>query len=374
MDKHIEKNAHGGDVYRNAVDLDFSVNINPFGIPAGVKRALIEAIEVCTQYPDAQVEALRTAMAKKEAVPSDCLLFGNGASELFVAIIHAKKPKTVLIPVPSFSGYQSAASCEDCQVRYYYMKKENDFSLTDDFIHTLTAQTETHNAPDLIFLANPNNPTGSCIQPAILLQLLSLCEASNITLVIDECFLEFTTHTDESLVMKAVQSKHLIVVRAFTKIYGMPGVRLGYLVASKENVQQLKKQLPEWNVSLLAQYAGVAALKETDFVKNTVVYVKKQREYLIEQLRALGLTVWAGEADYLLFQSDHDLYQNLYPDLYHALLKKKILIRDCSNYEGLEQGYYRIAVKKEEENKRLIQALKECLAIAKQSVKQENNE
>ncbi len=355
MDKHIEKNAHGGDVYRNAVDLDFSVNISPFGIPAGVKRALMEAIEVCTQYPDTHVEALRTAMAEKEAVPSDCLLFGNGASELFVAIIHAKKPKTVLIPVPSFSGYQNAASCEDCQIDYYYMKKENDFLLTDDFIYTLTVQIETHNAPDLIFLANPNNPTGSCIQPAILLQLISICETYNITLVIDECFLEFTTHTGESLMAKAVQSTHLIVVRAFTKIYGIPGVRLGYLAASKENVMQLKKQLPEWNVSLLAQYAGVAALKETDFVQNTVAYVKTQRDYLTKQLRALGLTVWPGEADYLLFQSDQNLYQ--------ALLQKKILIRDCSNYEGLEQGYYRIAVKTEEANKRLIQALKECLAI-----------
>ncbi len=365
MDKHIEKSAHGGDVYRNEVDLDFSVNINPFGIPAGVKRALIEAIEVCTQYPDTHVEVLRTAMAKKEAVPSDCLLFGNGASELFVAIIHAKKPKTVLVPVPSFSGYQSAASCEDCQIDYYYMKKENDFSLSDDFLHTLTVQIETHNAPDLIFLANPNNPTGSCIRPDILLQLISLCEAHDITLVIDECFLEFTTHTDESLVTRAVRSKYLIVVRAFTKIYGIPGVRLGYLAASKKNIQQLKKQLPEWNVSLLAQYAGEAALKETHFVKDTVVYVKKQREYLTGQLRALGLTVWAGEADYLLFQSDRDLY----PDLYHALLQKKILIRDCSNYEGLEQGYYRIAVKKEEENKRLIQVLKECLMSARTNKK-----
>ena len=359
MAKHIEKSTHGGDVYRNQVELDFSVNINPFGIPDGVKRALMDAIEVCTQYPDTQVAALRNAMAKKNSISPDCLLFGNGASELFVAIIHAKKPKTVLIPVPSFFGYQSAAACEDCQICYYYMKKENAFTLTEDFIHTLTAQIETHNAPDLIFLANPNNPTGSCIQQTVLFQLLSLCEAHNITLVIDECFLEFTTHIDESLVSKAVQSPHLIVVRAFTKIYGIPGVRLGYLVASKETVSQLKKQLPEWNVSLLAQYAGVAALKETDFVQRTVAYVKKQRDYLIKQLRALSISVWPSEADYLLLQSDQDLY--------HMLLQKKILIRDCSNYEGLCQGYYRIAVKKEEENKRLIEAVKECLkAVEKQ--------
>ncbi len=354
MDKHIEKSTHGGDVYRNQVKLDFSVNINPFGIPAGVKNALMEAIDVCTQYPDAQVEALRIAMAKKKSISPDCLLFGNGASELFVAIIHAKKPRTVLIPVPAFSGYQSAASCENCQVCYYYMEKEKDFSLTDDFIQILTSQIEMHNAPDLIFLANPNNPTGNCIQSDILLQLISLCETHNITLVIDECFIEFTTHAEESLIRMAVQSQCLIVVRAFTKIYGIPGVRLGYLAASKENIKQLRKQLPEWNVSLLAQYAGMAALKEVDFVNNTVAYVKTQRAYLTKQLQELGLMVWAGEADYLLFWSDQDLYQ--------ALLQKKILIRDCSNYEGLGRGYYRIAVKREEENKQLIQALKECLA------------
>ena len=117
MDKHTEKSVHGGDVYRNQVELDFSVNINPFGMPDGVKKALGDAIFLCTQYPDEKVSKLSEAMAKKLDVPQECILFGNGASELFVAIIHARKPKTVLVLAPSFSGYEHSAACEDCQVR-----------------------------------------------------------------------------------------------------------------------------------------------------------------------------------------------------------------------------------------------------------------
>lgn len=346
---NIEKYVHGGDIYRNQVDLDFSVNINPFGIPAGVKQALIKAVEDCVRYPDEMVEDLRIAMANKLGVEADSLVFGNGASELFVAIIHAIKPKTVLIPVPSFSGYQKAATCEDCEIRYYYMKKENQFLLTDAFYQMLKQQIEMHQAPDMIFLANPNNPTGACISHQVLLQIFDLCSKNKITLVIDECFLEFTDKSEESLIQRAVLVSNVIVVRAFTKIYGIPGVRLGYLVASKEIVKNVKRQLPEWNVSMFAQYAGVAALKEDAFVQKTVEYVKEQREYLITKLRALGFTVWPAEANYLLLYSDQNLYQ--------SLLCEKILIRDCSNYEGLEAGYYRIAVKKKEENEHLIKKL-----------------
>ena len=354
MDKHTEKSLHGGDVYRNQVELDFSVNINPFGMPDGVKKALCDAIFLCTQYPDEKVSKLSEAMAKKLDVPQECLLFGNGASELFVAIIHARKPKTVLVLAPSFSGYEHSAACEDCQVRYYYLKKEDNFELTEHFVQELIRQIKAHEAPDLIFLANPNNPTGACISFDLLSQIVFLCCEHKITLVIDECFIEFTKRQNESLIKTAIHSSYLIVVRAFTKIYGIPGVRLGYLASSEKMVSCLKKQLPEWNVSLLAQYAGAAALQEDEFVQKTSEYVKKQRKYLTEKLRLLGLTVWQGEADYLLFYSEKNLYE--------MLLKKKMLIRDCSNYKGLESGYYRIAVKKQEENDRLIAALEAVLS------------
>ena len=347
--EHIEKSVHGGDVYRNQVDLDFSVNINPFGMPDGVKQALKKAVEDCVRYPDEMVEDLKIAMANKLGISQDCLAFGNGASELFVAIIHAIKPKTVLIPVPSFSGYQKAAECEDCAIRYYYMKKENQFLLTDAFCQQLKQQIKMNQAPDMIFLANPNNPTGACISSELLEQIVELCGENKITLVMDECFLEFTDKLEESLIQKAACIPNLIVVRAFTKIYGIPGVRLGYLAASKELVVRIKRQLPEWNVSMFAQYAGVAALKETAFVQKTVEYIRTQRTYLMTNLQKLGFAVWPAEANYLLLYSDQNLYEHL--------LHKKILIRDCSNYEGLENGYYRIAVKKKEENERLISIL-----------------
>ena len=130
-------------------------------------------------------------------------------------------------------------------------------------------QIKAHDAPYLIFLANPNNPTGACILFDLLSQIVSLCFEHRITLVIDECFIEFTKRKNESLIKIAIHSQYLIVVRAFTKIYGIPGVRLGYLASSEKMVSCLKKQLPEWNVSLLAQYAGAAALQEDEFVQKT---------------------------------------------------------------------------------------------------------
>lgn len=347
-----EKSEHGGDVYRNQVNLDFSVNINPFGIPDKVKEALFQAVSLCTQYPDDKVFDLTQKLAGKIGISPECLLFGNGASELFWAIVHAIKPKTVLIPVPSFSGYQKAAVCEDCEMRFYYMKEKDAFSLTEDFLVELT-DSKKENRPDLIFLANPNNPTGSCIPAELLCRIVKLCREEKIWIVVDECFLAFTQRQEDTLLQEAVRSPYLIVVRAFTKIYGIPGVRLGYLVSEREMVLRLKKHLPEWNVSLLAQYAGAAALEEDDFVKQTSSYIKEQRAYLKTELEKLGITVFPGEADYLLINSDSKLYEKL--------LARKILIRDCSNYFGLREGYYRIAVKKRNENEQLLAAVKESI-------------
>lgn len=133
MDKHTEKSVHGGDVYRNQVELDFSVNINPFGMPDGVKKHLADAIFYALNIQMKKFQSLVKQWQKKLDVPQECILFGNGASELFVAIIHARKPKTVLVLAPSFSGYEHSAACEDCQVCYYYLKKEDNFELDRAF-------------------------------------------------------------------------------------------------------------------------------------------------------------------------------------------------------------------------------------------------
>ncbi|MDE7133133.1 MAG: aminotransferase class I/II-fold pyridoxal phosphate-dependent enzyme, partial [Lachnospiraceae bacterium] len=214
---------HGGDIYRNYVKSDFSVNINPLGIPEAVKEAICNAVAMCGRYPDPEAEALRRAVVAMLAVPEEYLLFGNGASELFMAIVHAIKPKKTVIPVPSFYGYEYAAGAVGGEIIYYEMRREDAFGLTQDFYSVLSKDVE------LTFLANPNNPTGKLMSKEAVVKILEYCKDRGIYVVLDECFIEFCGRKT-SMISESARFDNLILVRAFTKIFSIPGVRLGYLV------------------------------------------------------------------------------------------------------------------------------------------------
>ena len=339
---------HGGDIYTNTVKLDFSVNVNPLGIPKGVEDALHQAVVRCREYPDIQAFELKEAVAKQLAVPKEYLLFGNGASEVFMGIMHALKPRKVLIPVPSFYGYQYVAEAVESKIRYFSMEKENSFLLGEKELEALTEDI------DVLFLANPNNPTGKRMERDYLREVLAICREKGIYVVLDECFISFC-EGDVSLVSEITEYPNLLLVQAFTKLYAIPGVRLGFLISSnKILLQKIARQLPEWNLSVFAQEAGIACVKEKAFVKQTVEYVKKERAFLTEQLQKMGLEVFDGEGNFILVYTEKPLYE--------LLLERGILIRDCQNFKGLTKGYYRIAVKSREENKILLREIGECFA------------
>ncbi|MGX8708645.1 MAG: pyridoxal phosphate-dependent aminotransferase [bacterium] len=336
---------HGGDIYRNQVRIDFSVNSNPLGIPDSVKDALHEAVGHCEQYPDIRAEKLAESVSQMTGVGTEHLLFGNGASELFLAIIHAVRPKRIVIPVPSFFGYEKAAMASDAEIGYYEMKESAGFALDEGLLEQLTGDT------DLLFLANPNNPVGNLLDGTLLEKIAAVCREKRITVVLDECFLEFTGEEERLSFKNRLQEyPNVLVVRAFTKIFAIPGVRLGYLFCGDGNLtERIKNHLPEWNLSVFAQAAGAVACREKEYLEKTVRFVKTEREYLSGELRRLGFRVYPSAADYLLFDA-------LMP-LYDLLLKQEILIRDCGSYRGLHKGYYRIAVKQHGENETLIREI-----------------
>lgn len=340
---------HGGDIYRNKVKMDFSVNINPLGIPESVKAALIEAAEDCSCYPDIRQEELKQAIHVMSGADQNHILCGNGASELFMAIIHGLKLKKILIPVPSFSGYEKAAKAGGAKVLYYEMKSEEGFCLTDRVIDFLAEDT------DILFLANPNNPVGNCLSPELSEKILRHCMAKHIVVVLDECFIEFTDEWERySFVRRINEFPNLIIVRAFTKIFAIPGVRLGYLVCTNPVLrEEIEKQLPEWNVSVFAQKAGIAAAKETEYQKKSIGAVKTEREYLTQELQRRGILVYPSAANYLMLYTEYPLAKEL--------LKRGVLIRDCMDYRGLSRGYYRIAVKQREENEKLLAEIGEIV-------------
>lgn len=339
------KGIHGGDIYRNRVAMDFSVNVNPLGIPQEVSEAMYEAVPRCSSYPDIEAEKLKQAVSGMLQVPEEYLLFGNGASELLMAVIHALRPKQAVIPVPSFYGYEYAAGAGDGQVIYYETKQEHDFALREDFRKALSEES------DLLFLANPNNPTGNLMSREELRALLRHCRGRGICVVLDECFIDFC-EGEASMLPEIAQFENLILVRAFTKICAVPGVRLGYLVCADQSLlEKIRRQLPEWNLSGLAQAAGCACAAQAAFIKDTAVYVAGERKRLSEGLTRLGVRVFPGAADFLL------VYSGL--DLYGSLLQRGILIRDCSNFRGLRKGFCRIAVRSREENETLLEVLED---------------
>lgn len=339
---------HGGDIYRNQVAADFSVNVNPLGTPQAVKAALYRAAGQCGSYPDTEAEALKEAVGGMLAVPQEYLLFGNGASELFMAVVHGIRPKKTVIPVPSFYGYEHAAKAAGSEILYYKLKQENSFDVTKELYAVLTQDV------DLLFLANPNNPTGRLLDKEMLMDLLRHCREKGIYVVLDECFIEFCGQGG-SVVSAAEAFENLIAVRSFTKIFSIPGVRLGYLVCTNRLLfEKTAAQLPEWNLSCFAQEAGGACAKEAAFIEKTQAYVRKERCILEEKLGQNGFLVFPSMTNFILFYRKEEQGEET---LYQHLLKQGILIRDCGNFRGLGSGYYRIAVKSREENQRLLQAV-----------------
>lgn len=330
----MKKFEHGGDIYRNNVRIDFSVNTNPLGIGEKVKKAVMENADSFGIYPDVQYTALRRAIADKEGVDAENVVCSNGAAEMIFAAARAVMPKKALITAPAFSEYERALLSVGCEIEYYELKEENGFCIKNDILESL-------NGIDMVFICNPNNPVGNIAEQSIMERTAKICAENNITCVIDECFMDIANGYS----MKG----KLPVIKAFTKTYAMAGLRLGYLMGDTKIVGDIKKQLPAWNVSAAAQAAGIAALDDEEYLNKSRKLIKTEREYLGRELKRHGFKVFDSETNFILVKGKRGIDK--------TLLERGILIRSCDNFKGLDGGFYRIAVKQHEENAELIREL-----------------
>lgn len=343
-------NPHGGDLYSQKILLDFSANINPYGTPEAVKQAVLDSVDDLRHYPDPYCRELVGAISAFEGVGKEKILCGNGAAELIFSFCRSLNPRKALLLDPCFSEYETALRACSCEAAHFALKKEADFRLEKNFLLFLKAFDG-----DALMLCNPNNPTGQIISREMLEEILAVCEQKRIVLFIDECFLDLTDG-GESLTMKPFLDTHenLFLLKAFTKSYGMAGLRLGYCLCGNASLlQAMGRATQPWNVSIPAQKAGIAALKQVAFLEKAKRTIREQREVLTQGLRGLGLRVIDSHTNYILFHSARELRE--------PLLEKGIQIRSCANYPGLVAGWYRIAVKLPEENQMLLTALKEIL-------------
>ncbi len=219
----MEKHIHGGDVYHHQGCIDFSANCNPLGTPEGIKKAIIKSLEHINDYPQVGCTPLKKAIAEYENTKPDQVICGNGAAEVIFSLCRAVNPRRALVPAPTFAEYQQALYSVDCQVEFFPLNGKKGFVLEEDFLQALTKEI------DIIFLCNPNNPTGLLVEKTLLEKILKRCQELDILMAVDECFLDFVPSPEKYTLKEYLETyDNLFLLKAFTKRYAMAGVRLGY--------------------------------------------------------------------------------------------------------------------------------------------------
>lgn len=340
---------HGGNVYDYQGNvIDFSSNINPFGPPEWIWETIKEVD--LSRYPDIRYRRLREAIAEYVGYGKENIIVGNGAAELIHLFVRAFKLKKPLIPAPSFLEYERAVKLNGGEPVYLRLEEEEGFKV--NFAKVLSKIEEA----DGLILGNPNNPTGQGIIREEIGILLKKAELMDIPVLIDEAFIEFMKDYKKYEALPLVK-KHdkLFVVRAVTKFFGMPGIRLGYGIGSPSLIQKLEEYKEPWTVNAFAEAVGRWFFKDREYIEKTREYVNAEIEHMLFSLRTIDyLVAFDTKVNFILLK----LKAGTVDEVKEKLLKKGILIRDASNFRYLDKRFFRVAVKKREDNLQLIEALR----------------
>ncbi len=327
--------------------LDFSVSTNPFGPPPGTKEAMSQAL--INDYPDSEATELRQSLAGRLNIAPGNIIIGSGSTELIrlVSSAYFGPEDTVIIPQPTYGEYEIACQLVGAQVLKQSMLEKENFRLDVAETMDLIRKQRTKG----IFFCNPNNPTGQYLSREEVTKILSVAQDSLV--VLDEAYIAFTEDTWISLDL--IEQNNLVILRSMTKDYDLAGLRLGYAVASESIISVLQRVKPPWNVSSVAQAAGVFALKAEGYLDACGMKIKKAKEFMVQELRVLGFSPLPSQANFFLVKvSDAARFRQ-------ALLGKGILVRDCTSF-GLP-GYIRLAPRPMADCQRLLAAIREMRGL-----------
>jgi threonine-phosphate decarboxylase len=354
---------HGGNIYRASKKygiaagniLDFSSNINPLGIPEELKRLLATGIDNLIHYPDPASTGLRKNISRYLKVSPERIITGNGASEIIFLLFAILKPKRLLLCGPTFTEYEKAALAAGATVDYFPLEETADFKLDIDGLISRINQF------DCVLVCNPNNPTSGLIDRDGISRILDKTKESGTTVIIDEAFIELTASGNlNSAVDLSAQYQQLFIIRAFTKIFAVPGLRLGYGLGEPELISRMWDNKLPWSVNLFADCVGEYLSQAGPFLASTSQWLRAEKEWLYRQLgKIAGVKPFPPETDFMLVKL---LFQDFNAaGLKESLARQGILIRDASNFRTLNDKFFRLAVKKREDNIRLITVLQETL-------------
>lgn len=325
--------------------LDFSSNTSPAGMPSSVKSAMRKRLGEMEHYPDTYSTNLISSLKKYTGLSGSNIVVGNGAIEILYNFCNSFLfKKRVLIPIPTFSEYESASKLADC--KFTFFKTMNLSENIDSFVSKIPTN-------GCVFVCNPNNPTGSLLSKKQLIKIISTAKNKSSFVFVDECFIELVPGSSQSIINLVKKYDNLFVLRSLTKSFGLAGIRIGYGIGSKTIIEILKKIKIPWSVNALAQEAGILAIKNKSHIIKSKLLIQKESNFLKNKIAEIsGFECHDSSTNFILIKTKQDSTK-----IQKKLLKHKILIRDCKNFRGLNNHYIRIAVKSHRDNLKLVDAM-----------------
>lgn len=357
----MKKVHHGGNIEAAAAQLgvspdqinDFSANINPLGFPASLRPVLLAALKSIEEYPDPSYPVLRSRIADQLGVGADDVFVGNGATQILDEALRAAAATDALVLAPTFGEYERLLRRQGIKVHHFQL------AAVDNFMPNITRMIQVlrdHPEITTICLTNPNNPTGQLLSSSAIRHLVDFCNQHARLLVLDEAFIDLTLNQATSFIEELTAQDQVYIVRAATKFFDVPGLRLGYGLTKNAHLKALLHlQEDAWSVNALADHFGQVMFTATDYIQATHRWLNTEQPWLYRQLKAIkGIKVYPSMANFFLFDCADS-------NLRTKLLQEKVLIRQCDDYHNLGSNYFRVAVKDRDANQQLIAALRRVL-------------
>ncbi|MCC3145473.1 threonine-phosphate decarboxylase CobD [Halanaerobium sp. Z-7514] len=359
---------HGGNLIKAAAEsgfeteelIDFSANINFLGPPDIILEEIKNNVSGIKNYPEANAKRIKKLIANRHQLSSAKVTVGSGASELIYQIAKVLQPKKVLVIEPTFSEYELAAKSMGSEIKRFNLKKENNFKIkTDELIAELSEDI------DLLFICNPNNPTAALLDLNEIKKILAAAADKDILLILDEAFIDFLPAAEDYTALRLLNKyTNLIIMRSLTKLFALPGLRLGYTLAAENISCDLEKKRDPWSVNYFAQLAAEIIFSDSEeikkYLKTSLDKISKERSYLYSKLNSINtLEVYRPTANFIFIDISRAGITSR--ELQKKLLDSKIMIRNCNSFTGLEDDYIRLAVKSRKDNDLLIAHLQNIL-------------
>ena len=355
----MTKDLHGGNIYKfqreGKIDiLDYSSNINPLGVPQKFIDIAKESFNKLVNYPDPYYINLRKKIAEFNSLDLSNIIVGNGATEILFLYLKALKPKKVLILAPCFAEYKRALKSVSAEINYFELKESDNFYPN---IENLKREIET-NSYDLLLFCNPNNPTGQFIKLEDIKKVVEVCENKNTKIFVDEAFIEFIENWQEKTV-SLFKNKNIFIMRAFTKFFAIPGLRLGYGIGFDDKIlNKMWDEKEPWTVNTFANLAGLVMLDDKEYIEKSEKWILEEKKFMYKELSEFQyLKAYKTECNFILLK-----IQNISStSLRDKMIEKNILIRDASNFKFLDYHFIRLAIKDRESNIKVLEALADIM-------------